>query len=168
MKYRTTLRVTILSTCITAFLIFAANISAQTTENAGALHRGYRTGYSDGYMAGYRDTIDSVAKSYSRHPEYSKADRAFSKDYGDKEDYRDGYQQGFEAGYDTGYGRRSFEAALPTNLNKRGVVESRNQTREPVLIAQSDDTASSSISIERKSDSNETIDPINNNPAYQS
>ncbi|HVF47811.1 MAG TPA: hypothetical protein VNA17_09625 [Pyrinomonadaceae bacterium] len=147
-------------------------VFGQTTEPTqgpvGALQRGYRTGYSDGYMAGYRDTIDSVAKSYIRHAEYSKADRAFSKDYGDKEEYRDGYQQGFEAGYDTGYGRRSFEAALPTSLNKRGVREPRNQTREPALIAQSDDSASSSISVERKSEANDIVNPISNNPAYQS
>src|ERR1043165_6802590 len=66
-----------------------------------ALQRGYRTDYSDGYMAGYRDVIDNAAKSPARHNEYTKADRAYSKDYGVLDDYRDGYQQGFEIGYGT-------------------------------------------------------------------
>ncbi len=97
-------------------------VHAQTADGQIALQRGYRTGYSDGYMAGYRDTIDSVAKNYSRHSDYSKASRAFNKEYGDVEVYRDGYQQGFESGYDTGYERRSFESSLPTGLQKRGVI----------------------------------------------
>jgi len=78
-------------------------------------------------MAGYRDTIDSIAKSYSRHSDYSKADRAFSKDYGSKEDFRDGYQQGFESGYDTGFERRSFDANLPSGLKRRGVLVGESQ-----------------------------------------
>jgi len=95
-------------------------INAQDTKIA--LQRGYRTGYSDGYMAGYRDVIDNTAKSYARHSEYTKADRAYSKDYGLLEDYRDGYQQGFEIGYSTGFEKRSFDATLPTELKKRGII----------------------------------------------
>jgi len=87
-----------------------------------ALQRGYRTGYSDGYMAGYRDVIDNTAKSPARHSEFTKADRAYNKDYGLIEDYRDGYQQGFEVGYNTGYEKRSFDATLPTELGKRGII----------------------------------------------
>ena len=95
-------------------------INAQDTKIA--LQRGYRTGYSDGYMAGYRDVIDNTAKAPARHSEYTKADRAYSKDYGLLEDYRDGYQQGFEIGYNTGFEKRSFDAALPTELKKRGII----------------------------------------------
>lgn len=95
-------------------------ISQESTKIA--LQRGYRTGYSDGYMAGYRDIIDSAAKDYSRHPEYDKADRAYNQDYGTIEDYRDGYRQGFESGYDTGFEKRSFDASIPSNLNKRGLA----------------------------------------------
>jgi hypothetical protein len=73
-------------------------------------------------MSGYRDTIDSLARSYDRHEEYKKADRTYSKDYGSVEDFRDGYQQGFELGYDTGFDRRSFESTMPAGLKKRGVV----------------------------------------------
>ena len=92
-----------------------------------ALQRGYRTGYSDGYMAGYRDSIDNAARSYTRHEEYTKADRAYSKDYGTLENYRDGYQQGFESGYDTGYDKKSFNAVIPPELSQRGVKS------EPVI-----------------------------------
>jgi hypothetical protein len=74
-------------------------------------------------MAGYRDSIDSASKSYTRHSEYAKADRAYNKDYGTVEEYRDGYQQGFEIGYDTGFEKRSFEAAIPTSLSRRSTAE---------------------------------------------
>ena len=88
-----------------------------------ALQRGYRTGYSDGYMAGYRDVIDNAEKNYARHSEYTKADRAYNKEYGILEDYRDGYQQGFEIGYNTGFEKRTFDAALPVELKKRGKID---------------------------------------------
>lgn len=114
--------------------IFAQADVAQTQDSAFAVQRGFRTGYSDGYMAGYRDTIDSVAKSYSRHSDYSKADRAFSKDYGSKEDFRDGYQQGFESGYDTGFERRSFDANLPSGLKPRGVLLGESQNLATTTI----------------------------------
>ena len=106
-------------------------INAQ--DSRVALQRGYRTGYSDGYMAGYRDAIDNATKSYARHTEYNKADRAYNKDYGLVEDYRDGYQQGFESGYNTGFEKRSFDATLPTDLKKRGIV---NATNEPPVAEQ--------------------------------
>ncbi len=96
------------------------SVSAQDTNNA--VRRGYRTGYSDGYMSGYRDSIENAAKSYAKHDEYARADRAFNKDYGTIEDYRDGYQQGFESGYDTGFEKRSFDATVPANLSKRSIA----------------------------------------------
>ncbi|MDQ3061764.1 MAG: hypothetical protein M3R14_02725 [Acidobacteriota bacterium] len=107
------------------FFISFPSFTTQTVfaqESRIALQRGYRTGYSDGYMSGYRDTIENAAKSYDKHNEYTKADRAYSNDYGSVEDYRDGYQQGFERGYDTGFEKRSFDATVPLNLTKRGVV----------------------------------------------
>jgi hypothetical protein len=82
-------------------------------------------------MAGYRDSIENASKSYSRHSEYAKADRAYSKDYGTVNDYRDGYQQGFESGYNTGFEKRSFDANLPPDLKKRGVVAVNNRNDEP-------------------------------------
>lgn len=102
-----------------SFLTLATH-TAIAQDSMAALQRGYRTGYSDGYMAGYRDNIDGVDKSYTRHKDYSQADRAYNKDYGAIEDYRDGYRQGFEAGYDTGFEKRSFESTVPADLQRRG------------------------------------------------
>ena len=113
-------------------MALVSTASAQSKDLNIALQRGYRTGYSDGYMAGYRDTIDSLAKSYSRHADYTKADRAFNRDYGTIEDYRDGYQQGFEAGYNTGFEKRSFESALPTDIKRRGIVPTGSQNNNVI------------------------------------
>jgi len=131
-----------------SFLIFALSFSlvsvsflSYTTQTVFAqqdsriaLQRGYRTGYSDGYMSGYRDAIDNATKNYGRHGEYAKADRAFSKDYGSVTDYRDGYQQGFETGYDTGFEKRSFDATIPSGLNKRGIVSVNTTVSETATI----------------------------------
>lgn len=111
-------------------MVFSYAVAAQTTNLNIALQRGYRTGYSDGYMAGYRDTIDSLGKSVSRHGDYSKAERAYNKDYGTMEDYRDGYQQGFESGYDTGFEKRSFESSLPADLKRRATIAA--ETVQPI------------------------------------
>ena len=105
------------------------NASAQDINNA--VRRGYRTGYSDGYMSGYRDSIENATKSYEKHDEYARADRAFNKDYGTIEDYRDGYQQGFESGYNTGFEKRSFDATVPVNLAKRSAVASKVVVETP-------------------------------------
>ena len=118
-----------------AFLsLFPQPIVAQDSKIA--IQRGYRTGYSDGYMAGYRDSIDKNDKNVIRHEEYSKADRAYNKDYGRIEDYRDGYQQGFEAGYNTGFDKKAFDAAIPVNIGPRGIMQPAAYTQpapEPVI-----------------------------------
>jgi hypothetical protein len=107
-----------------AFISFLAipQRAVVAQEPNAALQRGYRTGYSDGYMSGYRDILDSAVKNYSSHAEYAEASRAYNKDYGSLEDYRDGYQQGFEAGYNTGYDKKTFDATIPSRLAKRGIV----------------------------------------------
>jgi hypothetical protein len=111
-----------------SFLTVAVQpVSGQTSRVA--LQRGYRTGYSDGYMSGYRDSIDNLGKEASRHKEYVDADRAFSKDYGTLEDYRDGYRQGFESGYETGFSRTAFESTVPSTLERRGVRDIAVTTR---------------------------------------
>ena len=109
------------------FLLLPVAANAQTTD--AALHRGYRTGYSDGFMAGYRDVLDGQDKAYERHSEYGTADRAFNKEYGALEDYRDGYRQGFRSGYETGYDKKEFHANIPADLAKKGI--------EPVLMPSS-------------------------------
>ena len=136
MKLSRNLRAFVLSVLLSSLAVpgvLAPAVSAQTQESGVALQRGFRTGYSDGYMSGYRDTIDSLGKDVTRHTEYANADRAYSKEYGAIEDYRDGYQQGFESGYATGYDRQTFESTLPANLKKRGVVTAINQTPETTI-----------------------------------
>lgn len=113
-----------LSLVFVSFLSYSVStVTAQDTTKI-ALQRGYRTGYSDGYMAGYRDSIENSTRSVEKHREYTKGDRAYSKEYGSIEDYRDGYQQGFESGYVTGFEKRSFNATLPTELKRRGGITS--------------------------------------------
>ncbi|MBK8464820.1 MAG: hypothetical protein IPL32_03235 [Chloracidobacterium sp.] len=120
MKFSRNISAAVLSTFLSILILPA--IAAAQAQDGVALQRGYRTGYSDGFMAGYKDIVDSLAKDYSRHAEYSKADRAYANDYGSIADYRDGYQQGFEVGYDTGFEKRSFEANIPADLARRGVI----------------------------------------------
>ena len=124
----------ILATNLIFSLVFVSflSLAINAQDSRIALQRGYRTGYSDGYLAGYRDVIDNAAKSYDRHSDYTKADRAFNKAYGSFEDYRDGYQQGFEIGYDTGFEKRSFDATIPTDLNNRGMVTKTTAVITPI------------------------------------
>lgn len=119
---------------VTVSFLSLAIQSASAQDSNIALQRGYRTGYSDGYMSGYRDAIDNAAKSFEKHNEYTKADRAYNKDYGTLEDYRDGYQQGFETGYNTGFEKRSFDATIPQELKKRGIVSVRTNTETSVPV----------------------------------
>ena len=157
---------------ILSFSLFPVSFLSFTTQNVFAqdssriaLQRGYRTGYSDGYMSGYRDAIENQAKSYDRHSEYAKADRAFSKDYGSVEDYRDGYQQGFESGYDSGFEKRSFDAMIPNNLNKRGIVAANTTTKTTVEEQSPTKTAVETVVTNKVEEpvTNEAIQPVSEN-----
>src|SRR5687768_11185760 len=121
------------SLSLLSFLTLPFNTTIAQEVNA-ALQRGYRTGYSDGYMAGYRDVIDNAGKDFARHEEYTEASRAYNKDYGSIEDYRDGYKQGFESGYNTGFEKRSFDSAVPSGLALRG-------SAAPAITAPTDTTS---------------------------
>lgn len=156
MKFERTFRIVLLNSILMTlafFVVLAPQAWAQSQETGVSLQRGYRTGYSDGYMAGYRDTIDSVARSYTRHNEYSKADRAFNKEYGSAEEYRDGYRQGFESGYDTGYDRRSFESTLPAGLTKRAIIAPGEQVANNTgqTVTQIANTTPEAVKIEQTS-----------------
>lgn len=133
---RLNIRIAILGLCV-LFTSVGLAVAQQSANLNIALQRGYRTGYSDGYMAGYRDTIDNQARDFKRHNEYAKADRAFNKEYGPVEDYRDGYQQGFESGYSTGFEKRSFESTLPAEIHRRGataVTTPPTETSKPTTV----------------------------------
>lgn len=112
------LNIRLLSACLALCILSISVPVLSGQEPAIALQRGYRTGYSDGYMAGYRDAIDAATRDHSRHPEFTRADRAYRPEYGALDDYRSGYQQGFESGYATGYERKPFESTVPTTLTR--------------------------------------------------
>ena len=137
--------------------IFVFETQAAFAQNSNAIERGYRTGYSDGYMAGYRDTIDSLDKSITRHGEYEAADRAYNKDFGALEDYRDGYRQGFEKGYETGFEKKSFDSTTPADLARKGV--NTTPPARPIVASEppqtqsdSTDTSTQPVSSETKTD----------------
>jgi hypothetical protein len=117
-------------------------------------------------MAGYRDVIDNATKDFARHEEYAPADRAYNKDYGSVEDYRDGYRQGFEAGYDTGFEKRSFDSAVPTGLKLRGAIAT-NTPAEPVpadaVTVKPDETGAEAVPAVSDSDA-----PVSNTPEITS
>lgn len=137
----------IFSLVFISFLTLAIpSVNAQDSKIA--LQRGYRTGYSDGYMAGYRDAIENARQSYTRHSEYTSADRAYNKDYGTLIDYKDGYQQGFEIGYDTGFGKNSFDATIPQSLGKRGIVDVNNVIQTPEKTVKTTNTTKITTPVE--------------------
>jgi hypothetical protein len=104
-----------------AFSVPAAGLAQdpQTQNQATALMRGYRTGYSDGYQAGVNDVAVKATREFRTKPEYDRADRAYNSNYGALEEYRDGYQQGFEVGYNAGYDRKSFDSSIPQDLRRK-------------------------------------------------
>lgn len=114
-------------TLIVALVLFAVpNLATtvnaqdpQTQNQATAMMRGFRTGYSDGYQAGVSDVANNATREFRTKPEYEHADRAYNSAYGTLEEYRDGYQQGFEAGYNAGYDRRTFDSTIPSDLKRR-------------------------------------------------
>jgi len=91
----------------------------QTQNQATALMRGYRTGYSDGYQAGVNDLATNAARDFRGKVEYERGDRSYSSSYGKLEDYRDGYQQGFEVGYNASFDRKPFDSSIPPDLKRR-------------------------------------------------
>ena len=146
MKLTRSILAVALSFSLSLVAFIALPIHTVTAQDSRiALQRGFRTGYSDGYMAGYRDSIDKSAKDYTRHGEYSKANRAFNKEYGSIEDYTDGYKQGFESGYDTGYEKRSFDANIPAELSRRGnaapaVTQQASVAEQPQTVPEAPQT----------------------------
>jgi flagellar biosynthesis/type III secretory pathway protein FliH len=97
-------------------------VSAQTSQEqnqATAIMRGYRTGYSDGYQEGVADVGKNASREFRNKSEYDKADRAFNPAWGSVEDYRDGYRQGYEAGYNAAYDHKGFDSSIPPDLTRK-------------------------------------------------
>jgi hypothetical protein len=110
---------------VAAFLtvpLLTVSVEAQDPQNqnqASAIMRGYRTGYSDGYQAGVNDLANNATRDFRNKTEFEHGDRAYNSTYGTLEDYRDGYQQGFEVGYNAGYERKPFDSTIPPDLKRR-------------------------------------------------
>ena len=101
-------------------------------QQATALARGYRTGYSDGYATGLNDTATSASRDFRTKTDYQHADRGYSSQYGSLDDFRDGYQQGFEAGYNAAYDHRDFDSTVPADLTRRGAQPDTPVVNNPV------------------------------------
>src|SRR5258708_29181360 len=118
----------------------AAPVKAQdpkTQNQASAIMRGYRTGYSDGYQAGVNDLAINATRDFRNKTEYEHGDRAYNSNYGPLAEYRDGYQQGFEVGYGAGFDRKPFDSSIPSDLRRRsedssvGYPRDQNKTSDP-------------------------------------
>ncbi|HYW72507.1 MAG TPA: hypothetical protein VE961_15830 [Pyrinomonadaceae bacterium] len=93
--------------------------SSQDPNQATALMRGYRTGYSDGYQTGVADAAANATRGFQNKTEYDRADRAFNPAWGALEEYRDGYRQGYEVGYNAAYDHKPFDSSIPPNLTRK-------------------------------------------------
>src|SRR5688572_25253976 len=119
--------------------VFTSASAQDASQNqASALMRGYRTGYSDGYPAAVQDVRKRNERDFSNKIEYQQADRAYSQAHGSLDEYRNGYRQGFEAGYSAGYDKRNFDSTIPDDLKIR---DTSDDSQSPVLTNrnQSDD-----------------------------
>jgi hypothetical protein len=110
-----------LAAALVVLPLLAISASAQDPQSnqASALMRGYRAGYSDGFPAGRSDSSRQADRNFRAKPNYQQADRAYSSTFGDLEEYRNGYRQGFEAGYSDGYDGKSFDSTIPDDLQRR-------------------------------------------------
>jgi len=70
--------------------------------------RAYDVGYSDGIRLGENDARRNRASSPNDHSEYRNADNGYSRQYGDREMYRQSYRQGFQTGYSEAYNRYAY------------------------------------------------------------
>jgi hypothetical protein len=64
--------------CSSLVPALAAIRTSQDQNQATAIMRGYRTGYSDGYQAGVADLAANANREFQSKPEYDRADRAFN------------------------------------------------------------------------------------------
>jgi hypothetical protein len=130
-RFSLTLAVTLALLTVSLVAIPVRAQDPQTQNQATAIMRGYRTGYSDGYQAGIQDASHKAARDFRTKDEYERGDRAYASTYGALEEYRDGYQQGFELGYNNGYDRRPFDSSIPPNLQRRSEEPTLTNSVDP-------------------------------------
>src|SRR2546421_3111466 len=105
--------------CFSVWPMIASAQTNQEQNQATAIMRGYRTGYSDGYQAGVGDVAKNADREFRTKAEYDRADRAFNSAWGSLDEYRDGYRQGFELGYNAAYDHKPFDSTIPPELKRR-------------------------------------------------
>lgn len=109
----------LLASPVLAIATAAQDQQDQVQNQATALMRGYRAGYSDGYPAGVTDALRQGSRDFRQKTDYQQGDRAYSSTFGSLEEYRNGYRQGYELGYNDGYDRKSFDSTIPPDLKVR-------------------------------------------------
>src|SRR2546423_5814190 len=109
----------LLASPVLAIVTPAQDQQSQVQNQATALMRGYRAGYSDGFPAGVTDASKQAARDFRQKPDYQQGDRAYSSAFGSIDEYRDGYRQGYEVGYNDGYDRKAFDSTIPPDLKIR-------------------------------------------------
>src|SRR2546423_12838248 len=110
---------TVLTVLYFPLLPAGAQTTSQEQNQATAMMRGYRTGYTDGYQSGVGDVSRSAAREFRNKAEYDHADRAFNAAWGSLDEYRDGYRQGYEVGYNAAYDHKPFDSSIPPDLKRR-------------------------------------------------
>src|SRR5215471_16615908 len=172
---RTKLTTAVFAAVILVFASFVPAL-AQDQNQATALMRGYRTGYSDGYQAGVADLAANANREFQSKPEYDRADRAFNSAWGSLEDYRDGYRQGYEIGYNAAYDHKSFDSSIPPDLKRRTEdaniqypKDANKNSGDPnQAAADPSKTSASDPNKTAATDPNKTSDDQNNPPANNS
>lgn len=127
--------------------LFAASAKSQdpqTQNQATAIMRGYRTGYSDGYQAGVSDLSTGATRDFRSKEDYQHADRGYVSTHGTVEEYRDGYQQGFQVGYSAGYDRKPFDSSIPADLTRKGTAQTQPQSDDSTVASSTNASANTS------------------------
>jgi len=163
---RTKLTTAVFAAVILVFASFGPAL-AQDQNQATALMRGYRTGYSDGFQAGVADLAANANREFQSKSEYDRADRAFNSAWGSLEDYRDGYRQGYEVGYNAAYDHKSFDSSIPPDL-KRRTEDANVQYPKDANKNSGDPQAATDPNKTSATDPNKTADDQNNSPANNS
>jgi len=142
----------------------AAIRTSQDQNQATAIMRGYRTGYSDGYQAGVADLAANANREFQSKPEYDRADRAFNPAWGPLEEYRDGYRQGYEIGYNAAYDHKSFDSSLPPDLKRRTEDSNVQYPKDANKTSSVPNQSATNPNKTSATDPNKTSDDQNNPP----
>lgn len=124
-----------------AALVFAMCTSLAAAASSSAQPRPYYddydnwqrvahdAGYSAGLERGEADARDRLAISYTRDPDYLRADAGYRRDLTSLERYRNVFREGYATGYEEGYRRDSDLRGLRESDRLRGSDRVRESDR---------------------------------------